>query len=179
MCVSGPYDKMLLVPVAISISAPQYLLDVQSLPHLPFGAPICLSAPRLLASPFYLMCSFNTNDKRSHGSMSSHHTQCYLFFYEQSPQKIFSSKKGPHPKRRHLCFGEHISSWSNDNPSCSYVPGCDLILINILFDHLRRMDPHPSLTATWRMIFSILVSYQNFDLRKPKFCQTSSHYKVI
>jgi hypothetical protein len=41
------------------------------------------------------------------------------------------------------------------------------------------MDPHPSSTATWRMVFSILVSYQNFGLRKPKFCQRSSHYKVV
>jgi len=91
---------------------------------------------------------------------------------------IFGSQKGPHPERWYLCFGENISSWSNDTPSCSHVPGCGLILVNILFSYLRRMDPHPSLTVTLRMVLAILASSQNFGLRKPKFWQRSSHLKV-
>jgi hypothetical protein len=34
---------------------------------------------------------------------------------------------------------------------------------------VRRMDPHPSFTATWRIVLAILASSQNFGLRKPKF----------
>jgi hypothetical protein len=65
--------------------------------------------------------------------------------------------------------GEHISSLSNDTSYCSHLAGCDSILVNILFGHLRRMDHHPSLTATWRIVLAILASSQNFGLRKPKF----------
>ncbi len=104
------------------------------------------------------------------------HPICLLAppFAFRHPHSI-GSQKGPHPERWHLCFGEHISSLSNDTPYCSHVPGCDLILANILFGHLRRMDPHPSLTATWRMVLEILTSSQNFGLRKPKFWQERSH----
>jgi hypothetical protein len=34
---------------------------------------------------------------------------------------------------------------------------------------LLRRDPHPPLTATWRIVLAILASSQNFGVRKPKF----------
>ena len=47
----------------------------------------------LLASPFHLMCSFNTNDKRSHVSIPAITPHFFLL------RIIPISQKGPHPKR--------------------------------------------------------------------------------
>ena len=76
----------------------------------------------LLASPFHLMCSFDTNDKRSHGSMSSHHTPFFSFF-RMIPTTLLGSQKGPHPERWNLCFGEHSFG---EQIICSALP-CVLV----------------------------------------------------
>jgi hypothetical protein len=33
----------------------------------------------------------------------------------------------------------------------------------------RKMNPHPSQTAMWRIVLAILASSQNFGLRSPNF----------
>jgi len=96
----------------------------------------------------------------------------FLFIRRIPTAVICGIQKGPHPVRWHLC-------WSNDTPSSSRVPGCDLILIDISLGHLRRMNPHPSSTATWRIVLAILANSQKYRFRNPTFFQRSSHWKVI
>ncbi len=92
----------------------------------------------LLASQFHLMCSFNTNDKRSHGSMFSHHTPFFLFLRMiPTPTTLLGSQKGPHLERWNLCFGEHIicisHTFHNQSPRAEF-DSCQL-----LFARLRKM----------------------------------------
>jgi hypothetical protein len=60
----------------------------------------------LLVSPIHLMCSFVATDKRSHGSMSSHHTP--FFFIKNDTHNSAGQPKGTSSREVKLCFQEHI-----------------------------------------------------------------------
>ena len=124
-----PYDKRsLMVPVAISISAPQYLLDVQSLPSLPSGIPI--SSDVQFWYQWQKITRFNVQP--------SH----LIFLYEWYPQPQLcwaaKNQKGPHPETRwNLCFGEHIICISF---AFHYKSPCaEFDSRQILFARLRKM----------------------------------------
>jgi hypothetical protein len=70
-----------MVPVAISILAPQYLLDVQSLPSSPFGIPI--SSDVQFQYQWQKVTRFN----------SSHHTPFFSFENNTHQPKGTSSKE--------------------------------------------------------------------------------------
>jgi len=78
-----------------------YLLDVQSLPHLPFGAPICLLAPPFAFwHPHSIGCAFLMPMTKGHAVQSSHPTPTQFFFLRNIPTTIiFGSQKGPHLER--------------------------------------------------------------------------------
>ena len=63
----------------------------------------------LLASPFHLMCSFDTNDKRSHGSMSSHHTPFLLFSFKNDTRNHVEQPKGTSSREVEICALESNS----------------------------------------------------------------------
>ncbi len=48
-----------------------------------------------------------------------------------------------------------------------------------LFGHLRRMDLHPSWSATWRIVLAILASSQNFGLRSPNFDREALTFDLL
>ena len=141
-----PYDKRsLVVPVAISISAPQYLLDVQSLPSLPFGIPI--SSDVQFQYQWQKVTRFN----------SSHHTPFFSFENNTHQPKGTSSKE---VKIRAL----------ESKIICSFLqffPPADLDSRQLLFARLRKIGiPLPS-AATWRMHLKIWLNgcpfRSNFD----------------
>jgi len=78
-CAIRTNDKRSLVPVAISIPAPQYLLDVQSLPSLPSGIPISSDV------------QFRYQWQKVTWFMSSHHTP---FFYKNDTLNSVGQPKG-------------------------------------------------------------------------------------
>ena len=95
----------------------------------------------LLASPFHLMCSFNTNDKRSHGSIPAITPHFFLL------RIIPISQKGPHPKRwKFVLWRAKSFALSSSSPHVQ-----DLDSRQLLFARLRKIGiPLPS-AATWRM----------------------------
>ena len=127
-CVLRTNDKRSLVQVTISISAPQYLLDVQSLPSLPSGIPI--SSDVQFWYQWQKITRFNVQP--------SH----LIFLYEWYPQPQLcwaaKNQKGPHPETRwNLCFGEHIICISF---AFHYKSPCaEFDSRQILFAHLRKM----------------------------------------
>ena len=91
----------------------------------------------LLASPFHLICSFDTNDKRSHGSCPAITPQFFFFFLRMIPTTLLGSQKGPHPERCNLCFGEHIICISYASHYQS--PCAEFDSRQLLFARLRKM----------------------------------------
>ena len=120
-----PYDKRSLVPVAISISAPQYLLDVESWLSLPFGILIWCAVSIPMTKGHMVQCPANT-------------PHFFLFLRMiPTPTTLFGSQKGPHPERWNLCFGEHIICISHAFHYQS--PRAEFDSRQLLFAHLRKM----------------------------------------
>ena len=86
-----------------------------------------------------LRATFDTNDEHLNPWW-----QKVSGFYS-FPPSFLGQPKGIHPPDKIV----NLYACPQQDP---YMPGCDLIFVNIVLGHLRRMDPHPSLTATWGMV---------------------------
>ena len=110
----------------------------------------------LLASPHYLMWSFDTNDKRSHGSMSAISPH-FSFFLRMIPTTLLGSQKGPHPKRWKFVLWRANHSLSS--PLLPHVQNLDSR--QLLIVRLRKICIPLPLAATCRSFGDTFLAISN------------------
>ena len=161
-----PYDtRSLMVPVAISISAPQYLLDVQSLPSLPSGVPI--SSDVQLRYQWQKVTRFNVQPSHP----------IFFFFLEWYPQLCWAAKRDL-IQRGETCALESIAleskSFAQLSHACWYAAmrvGTqfstflhvqDLDSRQLLFARLRKIGFQLPSAATWRSFWRSIYRWSKY-----------------